>query len=320
MVGSGIGAFDVASPDEMAKVRVVAPKAVLHYNNPVRSPAEITAALGFGVRSWSVDSRSELAKLTAQLLRKQCEICVRFKLPVTGAAYDFGAKFGATPQLAAALLREVAALGFIPSLTFHPGTQCHEPKVWQSYIEAAGMIAASAGVALRRLNVGGGFPSHRLQGVAPRLGPIFAMISDTLQKTFAPGALPQLVCEPGRAMVGDACALATRVKALREDGSVFLNDGVYGGLCEHLVMGPIDRVAVISPDGARKVGAHIPRPIFGPTCDSVDKLPEPLALPVDISEGDYVIFQGLGAYSQALATRFNGYGVAHTETVARLTD
>ena len=121
-------------------------------------------------------------------------------------------------------------------------------------------------------------------------------------------------------MVGDACALATRVKALREDGSVFLNDGVYGGLCEHLVMGPIDRVAVISPDGARKVGAHIPRPIFGPTCDSVDKLPEPLALPVDISEGDYVIFQGLGAYSQALATRFNGYGVAHTETVARLTD
>ena len=33
-------------------------------------------------------------------------------------------------------------------------------------------------------------------------------------------------------MVADAFTLATRVKALRGDGSIFLNDGIYGGLFE----------------------------------------------------------------------------------------
>jgi ornithine decarboxylase len=86
---------------------------------------------------------------------------VRFKLPVKGAAYDFGAKFGATVELATELLAEVARLGYVPSITFHPGTQCTDPRVWGEYIRAAAGIAADAGVTIARLNVGGGFPSHR---------------------------------------------------------------------------------------------------------------------------------------------------------------
>ncbi|MBA4351570.1 MAG: ornithine decarboxylase, partial [Rhodobacter sp.] len=58
--------------------------------------------------------------------------------------------------------------------------------------------------------------------------------------------------------------------------------------------------------------------VFGPTCDSVDRLPGEVALPSDIAEGDYVIVQGMGAYSTVTNTRFNGFGDLMMATVLSL--
>lgn len=44
LVAAGVTAFDVASPAEMEAVRAASPDAVMHYNNPMRSAAEIAAA------------------------------------------------------------------------------------------------------------------------------------------------------------------------------------------------------------------------------------------------------------------------------------
>ena len=81
------------------------------------------------------------------------EISPRFKLPVLGAAYDFGSKFGATPDLAADLLRQVARRGYVASLTFHPGTQCTDPIAWESYIRVARDICDLAGDGLDYVGV-----------------------------------------------------------------------------------------------------------------------------------------------------------------------
>ncbi len=312
LAAAGIGAFDVASPAEMALVRRVVPGAVLHYNNPVRSPDEIAAGLHHGVLSWSVDSHSELDKLAA-FLPAGAEVAVRFKLPVRGAAYDFGAKFGATEDQAVGLLRHVAVLGLGPAMTFHPGTQCIDPAAWGSYITAAAGIVRAAAVPIARLNVGGGFPSHRC-GDAPRLEPIFDAIAAATRRAFGADA-PRLVCEPGRAMVSEGYSLAARVKAIRDGAHVFLNDGIYGALAEAPVMGNIDRIRVLDPAGAPRKGPPVPRAVFGPTCDSLDRLPGTLPLPADMAEGDYLLIHGLGAYSAATATRFNGYGALERVTV-----
>ena len=129
---------------------------------------------------------------------------------------------------------------------------------------------------------------------------------------------PALVCEPGRAMVAEAFTLGLRVKAIRESGAVFLNDGVYGGLTEIRDIGAPDRLRVIAPDGTARRGGPVPRVVFGPTCDSIDRLPDPLPLPGDMEEGDHVLIAGMGAYSRALSTRFNGYGLRDVVTVSRL--
>jgi ornithine decarboxylase len=302
LVAAGIRAFDVASPAEMALVRAHCPDAALHYHNPVRSEAEIDAGLAHGCVSWSVDRMRELEKLSR--LPRGTEIAVRLKLPVTGAAYDFGAKFGAEPRLAQELLERVAEMGFAPSLTFHPGTQCRTPEPWARYIQAAAEIARAAGVTLHRLNVGGGFPSDRGEG-HPDLDAIFRTIAETTRAAF--DVPPQLVCEPGRGLCAEAFMLALRVKAV-EDAAVFLNDGIYGGMAEWRDLGPMGRLRVVTPEGLPRGGATRGRIVFGPTCDSLDRLPDPVALPEGIREDDFIVFEGMGAYSRALVTGFNGYG------------
>ncbi len=314
LVAAGIRAFDVASPAEMRAVRAVCPDAVLHYNNPIRSLDEIAVARSLGVQSYSMDCLRELEKLGD--LPKDTEISVRLALPIAGAVYDFGSKFGVGPKKVSELLQQVARRGLRPSITFHPGTQCADPMAWRSYISVAADVARQADVRLHRLNVGGGFAAHRV-GDAPDLEAIFDGIVDEVSQSFGANA-PALVCEPGRAMVADAFTVAARVKARRDDEAVFLNDGIYGGLSEARDMIMVDRINVIGSDGLPRQGVTQRFIAFGPTCDSIDRLPESITLPACVDEGDYVLFHGMGAYSRSISTGFNGYGVGDPVTVARL--
>jgi ornithine decarboxylase len=314
LAAAGIAGFDVASPAEIALVRDTVPGAALHYNNPVRSRAEIATARAADVESYAVDEAGELEKLAQADLPEGTEIAVRFKLPVAGAAYDFGDKFGADPAAAEALLVRVAAMGARPALTFHPGTQCADPAAWDSYIRAAARIAAGAGVALGRLNVGGGFPARRMGRDRAPLRDIFDAIGTATRDAFGP-APPALLCEPGRALVAEAASLALRVKSVRPGGAVYLNDGIYGALAEQPLMGLTDRIEVLAPDGTRREGPRAPVTLWGPTCDSLDRMPGTVALPESLAEGDYLLFHGLGAYSTATVTRFNGYGGLETVPV-----
>ena len=319
LVAAGVKGFDVASPYEIEMIGRIAPGAARHYNNPVRSRAEIAYAVEQGVTSYSVDSHSELRKLAELVPVEGTEISVRFKLPVKGSAYNFGAKFGATAEDATAILREVAAYGFTPSITFHPGTQVNDLTLWEQFIGTAAEIAHNAGVTIARLNVGGGFPSHRTADDRLSLEDIFGVIDRATAASFGADR-PALVCEPGRGMCGEAFSVAARVKAIRDGNHVFLNDGVYGSLAEMPIIGMIDRIEVVSPEGVARRGSKVDRIVFGPTCDSVDRLPGEIALASDMEEGDYVLVHGMGAYSTVTNTRFNGFGELAIATVMRLRD
>jgi ornithine decarboxylase len=48
--------------------------------------------------------------------------------------------------------------------------------------------------------------------------------------------------------------------------------------------------------------------LFGPTCDSADRMRGPFRLPADMREGDWVELGQLGAYGACLRTQFNGFG------------
>lgn len=307
LVRAGIRHFDVASLEEVSTVLTLCPNAQLHFNNPVKATAAISEAYTrFGVRSFALDEMAELEKIQRATGNDAgVTYTVRFKLAHNGAAYDFGSKFGAPMDQAARLLREIVRRGARPALTFHPGSQCTDPQMYVRYLEAASEIIDLAGVTPEFVNVGGGFPVQYLGAQVPVLDTYFDAVA-TAARRCLPGNLP-LMCEPGRAMVADCVSLLTQVIHVRDCGhSVFVNDGVYGGLQEQSIVDL--QVPASVWRGSRILhGEPAPYRIFGPTCDPVDRMQREVNLPAGLREGDYIEFGLLGAYGSATSTNFNGF-------------
>ena len=114
-----------------------------------------------------------------------------------------------------------------------------------------------------------------------------------------------LMCEPGRAMVAHGASLVVQVQ-LRKDTQLYINDGIYGSLSEVVQAGVHLPVRLWRLDGA-VAPSYQTFSLSGPTCDSLDVLPCEYSLPEDVREGDWIEIDRLGAYSNANATRFNGF-------------
>lgn len=313
---AGITEFDAASLGEIRHLRELLPKARINFNNPIRTPRDLRAAYyDFGVRSFVVDDAAGLNQLIA-LDPRDIEVTVRLKLAHESAAYNFGSKFGADREASTRLLTNAREAGFAEiSMAFHPGSQCSSVTVYEKYIEACAMAAEAAQTPLSRLNVGGGFPVAYPGVSIPPLQEFFLAIAERAQASFDT-ARPQLLCEPGRALAASCCSLICRVTHVREDGPVFIGDGVYGCLQEQFL---IDSNLPIRlwRDGKRLAHSGPERDLFGPTCDPSDKLAARYQLSDDIRAGDCVEFGLMGAYSTATATRFNGMQTAKYVRVAK---
>jgi ornithine decarboxylase len=307
LAATGLQNFDVASLDEVRRVSEYCPGSILHYNNPIKAEEAVAESyLRYGVRSFALDEMSELEKI------HRCTggdpdvtYTVRFKLEHAGAAYDFGSKFGATEDYAVELLQAIEKIGGRPALTFHPGSQCTDPQMYERYLEAASRILSRAGVKPAFINVGGGFPEYYQDTSIPALEEYFSVISSSMDKYFDTD-IP-LICEPGRGMVASSVSLLARVIHVRDCGkSVFVNDGVYGGMQEQSLVDICLPVRAWR-EGEALIATESDYHVFGPTCDPVDRLSKSTALPKELRTGDYIEFGLLGAYGSATTTTFNGF-------------
>jgi len=317
---AGIKCFDVASPVEMATVRSIAPDAILHYHNPVRSRDEIAQAIhSFGCKRFAVDHMDEFEKLDSYVPNpRMVEIAVRFRIKNHQAAVqNFSSKFGTTITKSQAIMKAASRRGYRVGLTFHPGSQTVDTRPYAEQIQRAARIARTAKCKLAFLNTGGGFPAAYANLVIPPLEAFFKVIEQAARDAFSGTHQPRLECEPGRALVAPAGQLETHIKAVRrENQEIFLNDGIYGGLAETAqfpAMFPQYGMPVRLSSSPKE--PMMEWTAFGPTCDPADMLPRKLLLPHDIVEGERVVFRGMGAYSTATTTRFNGYGNIKTVLV-----
>ncbi len=154
--------------------------------------------------------------------------------------------------------------------------------------------------------MGGGFPAAYPNAAPPPLDTYFAEIEAGVHLLELPDGCG-LLCEPGRALVADGCSLVVQVD-LRKDQVLYVNDGIYGSLSE-TVHGKADfAVRLVRPGGAAAAAPNeLQFTVFGPTCDANDMLPFTWILPDDVREGDWIEVSQVGAYSNALATQFNGF-------------
>jgi ornithine decarboxylase len=166
-----------------------------------------------------------------------------------------------------------------------------------------------AGIELRMLNLGGGFPAHYRRDV-PALEAYADAINRAVERHFG-NRMPQLIIEPGRGMTGDAGIIQSEVVLISEKGYhdkrrwVFLDIGKFGGLAE--TMDESIQYRIRTPhDG----GETAPVVLAGPTCDSADVLYDKAdyKLPTALRIGDKIEIHATGAYTTSYsAVGFNGF-------------
>jgi len=310
---SGVRRFDVASLREVELAHDLLPDAELFLMHPVKSQALISRAYALGVRNFAFDCAAELEKIigcTAQAA--DLNLFLRLGLPASDAKMPLSGKFGANFQDAISVLPEARRVAARLGVCFHVGSQCMTPGSYDTAIAYARQVANTAGVELDSLDVGGGFPVSYPDMPIPPMSDYFAVIESSL-KTYGFAGL-DILGEPGRALCAEGGSTLARIE-LRKGEDLYLNDGTYGSLFD------AGSFAWRFPVLLHRDGVPLPSDntigfrFFGPTCDSVDVMAGPFHLPADAREGDWIEIAHLGAYGQALATRFNGFYATKTVSV-----
>jgi ornithine decarboxylase len=309
---AGIRHFDTASLGEVELVRGRFDDAICHFMAPVRLPGHAkTAFEKYGVTDYVVDCDAELDKLIAETGQPQkLRVFVRLATQLGGALLELSSKFGTTPAEGARLLKRVAELGAAPCITFHVGSQCLSPFSYAQAVEITRRTIGLAGLDIKALDIGGGFPGPYTNNDVPPYHWYFDTIREALA-TLERDDLP-ILCEPGRALIAEGLSLITQV-VLRKGDRLFINDGTYGSFDELTLPGwnadyPTRVFTVDAKNRALPLpGALRPFRVYGPTCDTLDVLPRPQMLPEGIGPGDYIVFDMMGAYSVAVRTTFNGF-------------
>jgi ornithine decarboxylase len=305
--------FDTASSGEIrsALATGVTPDRV-SFGNTIKKPSDIAWAHGIGVNLFAFDAIEELRKIAAHA--PGAEVYCRILVEAEGALWPLNRKFGCVPEMATELLVEAQGLGLKPvGVSFHVGSQQLDPAQWNRAIATAKSVfdgCADAGVMLRMIDLGGGFPAEYAPGVAG-IEAYGAAIATALNTSFGE-AWPRLIIEPGRYMVADAgvieaeVLLVSRKSATDERRWVYLDIGRFGGLAE--TEGEAIRYRVEALDAV--AAATGPVILAGPTCDSADILYDKAnyRLPLDLKAGDRVRLHSTGAYTTTYsAINFNGF-------------
>jgi ornithine decarboxylase len=301
---SGIRHFDTASLPEIEQIAEGFPDATAYFMHPVKSRTAIEAAYkNYGVRHYVIDHANELEKISETIApSREVVIVVRLSVHHEGSVYELSSKFGASVDDAVEQLQVAERRGYSVGLAFHVGSQCLEPDAFRQGLQLVAEVAERSPVELKCVDVGGGFPGDYPESVAPAIPEYLKVISDATADLRLPEEC-RLLCEPGRALVCDGESLIVQVQ-LRKADSIYLNDGIYGGLPEENrgLRVPIRVVKTRDFSSTTR-----PFTAFGPTCDSFDVCSKSISLPEDIREGDWLEFGRIGAYSAACRTHFNGF-------------
>jgi len=309
----GLGSFfDAASLEEVEACLAAGAQAeAISFGNTVKKERAIRAAFGHGVRMFAFDSEAELRKLarSAPGARVYCRILVGND----GAEWPLSRKFGCEVEMAKELMILAGELGLDPfGVSFHVGSQQTNTGAYEAAIAKVAMLftdLAEAGVKLRMVNLGGGYPVRYRQEV-PEIDAIGAAIMGAMTEHFG-NALPEIVIEPGRFIVGDAGVVSAEVVLVSRKAKddpvrwVYLDIGRFGGLAE--TEGEAIKYAFATPHDGTPEG---PVTIAGPTCDSTDTLYEKAnyRLPLALESGDRVALLATGAYVTTYASQaFNGF-------------
>ena len=308
LIKSGINQFDVASIEEIKAVRKFSQSAKCSFMHTVKSRENISEAyFNYGIKTFALDTKDELIKIIESTNKaKDLELFVRVSVSNEHAEIDLSKKFGALNSEAAGLLRLVKQHANKIGLSFHVGSQCMHPISYAKGITEIGNIIKKTKITPDYINVGGGFPTIYPDLIPQSLDNYFDEIKKGL-KNLKIINLPEIICEPGRALVAESGSTIVRVN-LRKKQKLYISDGTYGTLFDAGTPNIVFPSKMIKDSSNKIISKKLTAfDFYGPTCDSMDYMKGPFILPNNIKENDYIELGQLGSYGLTFRTQFNGF-------------
>ncbi|WP_322883526.1 diaminopimelate decarboxylase (plasmid) [Sinorhizobium medicae] len=308
-LGSGM---DIVSGGELERALAagVSPSKIV-FSGVGKTRAEIARALKSGIQQINVESCAELEVIRDVARTTGCRASVVFRVNPDVDAQTHakistgkkGDKFGiATEDIPDiyAKAAEAAELD-VAGLAVHIGSQLLDLSPYRAaYHRLATLVEAlrSKGLAVPRLDLGGGLGIDYHLGVGPDVGEYSTIIQETVGHLGC-----ELTVEPGRWLVGPAGMLVTEVLYLKETGdrATAIVDAAMNDLMRPALYGAIHPVLPIKSSDDHAPYAY---QIVGPVCETSDAFGSYCNLP-KLHSGDRIAFACAGAYGASMASSYN---------------
>lgn len=302
--------FDIVSGGELARVIAAGgdPARVV-FSGVGKTKDEMRQALAAGIFCFNVESSAELERLDtiAGQAGKRASIALRVNPDVDAKTHPYistglrSNKFGVAYAEALDLYRRARVLPNvdIAGIACHIGSQLLDPapaaEAAEKILALADRLAAD-GIVLRHLDLGGGigirYRDETPLSVAGYLAPVLEKLAGRKEK---------ILFEPGRALVGNAGVLLTRIEHLKhgEEKNFAIVDAAMNDLMRPALYDAWHDILPVR----QTAGATAEYEVVGPVCESGDFLGHARALAV--AEGDLLSVMSAGAYGMAMSSNYN---------------
>ena len=310
--------FDVVSGGELARVLKVDRRASRNvvFSGVGKTEQEMAAALRAGILLFNVESEGELAVLArcAAHTKKKARVALRVNPHIETETHPYIStglrqhKFGVAIEQAPGLYARTAREKYLEAagISVHIGSQITDVEPFRQAMLCVGELVrqlAGEGRVLRYVDAGGGL------GIAYQGEDDFNRRAEAYaQAVLAPlrALRVHLLLEPGRALVGPAGVLLSRVLYIKSNDHkrfVIVDAAMNDLLRPALYAAHHEIVPVANPERSSKAEVDI----VGPVCETGDFLARDRQMPA-LSEGELLAVLDTGAYGMSLSSNYNSRG------------
>lgn len=307
--------FDIVSGGELARVlRAGGDPAKVVFSGVGKTEAEMGAALQAGIHCFNVESAGELELLNrvAGDLGRAAPVALRVNPDVDPQTHPYIAtglkenKFGVGVDEALALYGRAAELEHLrfEGIACHIGSQLIELAPFVEALERLLQLLArlaGRGVTLRHIDLGGGLGIRYGDERVPEPDEYVQALLARVERDPHARSL-RLLIEPGRAIVGNAGLLLTRVLYLKHGAArhFAVVDAAMNDLMRPALYDAWHDIAPVAVDAPRTIRRY---DVVGPVCESGDFLGRDREL--GIEAGDLLAVVSAGAYGAAMSSNYN---------------
>ncbi len=307
-LGSG---FDIVSIGELQRVLLAGGNAKkVVFSGVGKRADEIREALKLGIRCFNVEVFDELERINqiAGELNLIAPISFRVNPDVDAKTHPYIStglkenKFGIAIENAFEAYQHAASLKNIEvvGVDCHIGSQLIEIR---PFLDALDKVLAlveklkAVGITLKHLDLGGGLGIQYNNETPPEPADYISAILERLGKTDL-----EIMLEPGRAIVGNAGILVTRVEYLKptEHKNFAIVDAAMNDLVRPALYGAWQDIV---PVDLKSVAPEMTWDIVGPVCETGDFLGKQREL--KLTAGDLLAVRSSGAYGFTMSSNYN---------------